>query len=139
MKQYWLLKSEPFKWSWAQQQSVETEPWDGVRNYQARNFMMSMKKGDEGFFYHSNKGKEIVGIITIEKEYYPDPTDTTGKFVCVDVSAKVSFKTPVSLARIKSTPPLKEMALLKQSRLSVSPVSPDEWKLLCEMGGVNDW
>lgn len=138
MKQYWLLKSEPFKWSWAQQQAVATEPWDGVRNYQARNFMMRMKKGDEGFFYHSNKGKEIVGIVTIEKEYYADPTDATGTFVCVDVAAKVPLKTPVSLAHIKGTPSLKDMALLKQARLSVSPVTPKEWNILCQMGGVND-
>lgn len=136
MKQYWLLKSEPYKWSWQQQTSIEREPWDGVRNYQARNFMKSMRVGDEAFFYHSNEGKEIVGIVTVGKTHYPDPTDPTGKFVCVDVSAQKPLPKPVTLKDIKNTPALQNMALLKQARLSVSPVTEKEWQHILKMGGL---
>ena len=136
MKQYWLLKSEPYKWSWAQQKKVKSEPWDGVRNYQARNFMKSMQVGDQGFFYHSNEGKKIVGIITIVKTYYPDPTDASGKFVCVDVAADKDMPEPVTLGQIKSDPILENMALIKQGRLSVSPVRKTEWQHILKLGGL---
>ena len=136
MKKYWLIKSEPYKWSWEDQTKVTSEPWDGVRNYQARNFMKDMKKDDEAFFYHSNQGKEIIGIVRIVKEHYPDPTDLSDKFVCVDVSAKKELPIRVSLEHIKKHPDLQSMALLKQSRLSVSPVSKEEWHIITSMGGL---
>jgi predicted RNA-binding protein with PUA-like domain len=131
---YWLMKSEPFVWSWEQQVEKKIAPWDDVRNYQARNNMKAMKKGDLAFFYHSSKGLEIVGIIEIVKEHYPDPKDE--RFVLVDVKAKQEFKTPVPLAALKAEPKLQDMAMLKQFRLSVSPVTPAEWKIICKMGGV---
>jgi predicted RNA-binding protein with PUA-like domain len=131
---YWLMKSEPFVWSWDQQVAKKIAPWDDVRNYQARNNMKAMKKGDLAFFYHSSKGLEIVGIVEIVKEHYPDPKDK--RFVLVDVKAKQAFKTPVPLAAIKANPELQNMAMLKQSRLSVSPVTEKEWTLICKMGGL---
>lgn len=134
--QYWLVKSEPFKWSWDQHVKKGVEHWDGVRNYQAANNMKAMKIGDRAFFYHSNEGKEIVGIVAVVKTYYPDPSDETGRFGMVDFKAVKPVPRPVTLATIKETPELAGMALLKQSRLSVSPVTPDEWKLICKMGGV---
>ncbi|MBU0859062.1 MAG: EVE domain-containing protein [Alphaproteobacteria bacterium] len=134
--QYWLVKSEPFKWSWDQHVKKGVQHWDGVRNYQAANNMKAMKKGDRAFFYHSNEGKEIVGIVEVVKTYYPDHTDETGKFGMVDFKAVKPLKNPVTLATIKVTPDLADMALLKQSRLSVSPVSADEWAIICAMGGV---
>lgn len=134
--QYWLVKSEPFKWSWDQQVAKGVEHWDGVRNYQAANNMKAMKKGDRAFFYHSNEGKEIVGIVEVAREYYPDHTDETGKFGMVDFKAVKPLKTPVTLATIKETPALAGMALLKQSRLSVSPVTAREWEIICKMGGI---
>lgn len=134
--QYWLAKSEPSVWSWDQHAKKGTQHWDGVRNYQASNNMKAMKKGDRAFFYHSNEGKEIVGIVEVVKEYYPDPSDETGRFGMVDFKAVEPFKTPVTLATIKTTPALKDMALLKQSRLSVSPVSAAEWKTILKMGGL---
>lgn len=133
---YWLVKSEPFVWSWDQQVKKGIEGWNGVRNYQAANNLRAMKKGDEAFFYHSNEGKEIVGIVTIVRESYPDPTDEKGKFVMVDVKADRSMPKPVTLAAIKDTPALQDMALAKQSRLSVSPVTAAEWKIICKMGGL---
>ena len=135
---YWLVKSEPSVWSWDQQgeKGAKGEAWTGVRNYTARQNLVAMKKGELAFYYHSNEGKEIVGIAEIIKEAYPDPTDKTGKFVCVDIKAHKPFKTPVTLAAIKAEPKLAEMALVKQSRLSVQPVTPEEWKLVCKMGGV---
>ena len=135
---YWLVKSEPSVWSWDQQveKGAKGEAWTGVRNYTARQNLVAMKKGELAFYYHSNEGKEIVGIAEIIKEAYPDPTDKTGKFVCVDIKADKPFKTPVTLAAIKAEPKLAEMALVKQSRLSVQPVTPEEWKLVCKMGGV---
>src|SRR6185295_9064337 len=102
--------------------------WTGVRNFTARQNLVAMKKGDQAFFYHSNEGKEIVGIVEVVKEAYPDPSDDTGKFVMVDVKPIAPLKKPVTLAQIKSTPTLKTMALVKQSRLSVSPVTAEEWK-----------
>ncbi|WP_435641078.1 EVE domain-containing protein [Micavibrio aeruginosavorus] len=133
---YWLVKSEPFVWSWDQQVKKGVEGWNGVRNYQAANNLRAMKKGDEAFFYHSNEGKEIVGIVTIARESYPDPTDEKGKFVMVDVKADRAMPKPVTLAAIKDTKALQDMALVKQSRLSVSPVTAAEWKIICKMGGL---
>lgn len=133
---YWLVKSEPFKWSWDQHVKKDVQGWDGVRNYQASNNMKAMKKGDLAFFYHSNEGKEIVGIVEVVKEYYPDPTDETGKFGMVDFKAKEPVKKTVTLEQIKKTATLQDMALLKQSRLSVSPVKPAEWKAILKMAGL---
>lgn len=133
---YWLVKSEPFKWSWQQQVEKNVEHWDGVRNYQASNNMKAMKIGDKSFFYHSNKGLEIVGIVEVVKEYYPDHTDPKGRFGMVDFKTVAPLKTPVTLKQIKAHPDLQEMALVKQSRLSVCPVREDEWKIICELGGI---
>ena len=133
---YWLIKSEPFKWSWDDQVKKGVEHWDGVRNYQASNNMKDMKTGDQAFFYHSNEGKEIVGICEVVTEYYPDHTDETGRFGMVDFKAVKPLKTPVTLKQIKETKSLAEMALLKQSRLSVSPVRKTEWDIILKMGGL---
>jgi predicted RNA-binding protein with PUA-like domain len=133
---YWLVKSEPFKWSWEQQVKKGVEHWDGVRNYQASNNMKAMKIGDRAFFYHSNEGLEIVGIVDVVKEYYPDPSDEKGRFGMVDFKALMPVPNPVSLKTIKDTPALQDMALVRQGRLSVSPVTPEEWKIICKMGGV---
>ncbi|MCP9627548.1 EVE domain-containing protein [Rhodopseudomonas palustris] len=135
---YWLVKSEPSVWSWDQQvaKGAKGEAWTGVRNHSAKLHMMAMKKGDRAFYYHSNEGKEIVGIAEIIREAYPDPTDESGKFVCVDIKADKKLKTPVTLNAVKAEPRLAEMALLKYSRLSVQPVTAEEWKLVCKMGGL---
>jgi predicted RNA-binding protein with PUA-like domain len=135
---YWLVKSEPSTWSWDQQvaKGAKGEAWTGVRNHSAKLFLMKMKKGERAFFYHSNEGKEIVGIGEIIREHYPDPSDASGKFVAVDIKADKPLKTPVTLVTIKAEPSLSEMALLKQSRLSVQPVTAAEWKIICKMGGV---
>lgn len=133
---YWLFKSEPDAWSWDQQVAQKIEPWTGVRNYAAALNMKNMKKGDLGFFYHSNIGKEIVGIVEVVKEYAPDPTDETGKFGMVEIKAVKAVPKPVTLAEIKATTALADMALVRQSRLSVGPVRPAEWALICKMGGV---
>jgi predicted RNA-binding protein with PUA-like domain len=135
---YWLVKSEPSTWSWDQQvaRGARGESWTGVRNHSAKLFLMKMKKGERAFFYHSNDGKEIVGIAEIIKEHYPDPTDSSAKFVAVDIKADKPLKTPVTLAAIKAERSLSEMALLKQSRLSVQPVTAAEWKIICKLGGV---
>lgn len=135
---HWLMKSEPSTWSWDQQvaKGAKGEAWTGVRNHSAKLFMMQMKTGDRAFFYHSNEGKEIVGIVEIIKEHYPDPTDESGKFVCVDIKADRPLKTPVTLAAVKLEKRLSEMALIKLSRLSVQPVTPEEWKIVCKMGGL---
>ena len=134
--QYWLFKSEPGAWSWDDQVKVGVEPWNGVRNYQANNNMKAMKIGDKGFFYHSVNEKQIVGIVEVVKEHYPDHTDESGRFGMVDVKALHPVKTPVTLADVKAEPKLGNLALVKQSRLSVIPVAKDEWKLLCKMCGV---
>lgn len=136
MSAYWLAKSEPNVWSWEDHLKKGVEPWNGVRNFQARNNMRAMKIGDLAFFYHSNIGMEIVGIMEVVREAYPDPSDESGKFDMVDFRAVKSLPKPVSLKTIKETPALSEMALLKQSRLSVSPVRGGEWKLICKMGGL---
>lgn len=133
---HWLMKSEPDAWSWDQQVKKGVESWNGVRNHTAANNLKAMKKGDLAFFYHSNIGKEIVGIVEIVREAYPDPTDEKGKFVMVDVKAVKPLKTPVTLATIKTTKGLEDMALLRLSRLSVQPVTASEWKQICKMGGV---
>ncbi len=135
---YWLVKSEPSTWSWDEQvaKGAKGEAWTGVRNHTAKLNMMKMKKGDLAFFYHSNEGKEIVGIVEIIREHYPDPTDKTGKFVCVDIAADKPLKKPVTLDTIKTDKKLTEMDLVKFSRLSVQSVKPDEWKLVCKLGGV---
>lgn len=127
---YWLIKSEPSTWSWFDQKKVKQEMWDGVRNYQARNNLMKMKNDDLCFFYHSVNEKQIVGIVKVVKEYYPDPTDKTGKFVVVDVAAKKTFINPVSLAQIKLNKNLNHLALIKQSRLSVMPIDLKSWKII---------
>ena len=124
---YWLLKSEPSTWSWSDQTKNKTDMWDGVRNYQARNNLMKMKKRDLCFFYHSVSEKCIVGIVEVVKEHYPDPTDNKKKFVAVDVKAIKKLKNPVSLQEIKSNKKLKNIALIKQSRLSVMPITKTEW------------
>lgn len=131
---YWLMKSEPDCYSWDRLKQDKITAWDDVRNYQARNNMMAMKRGDLAFFYHSNVGKEIVGIMEIAREHYPDPADESGKFVLVDVKYKKPLKTPVSLTDIKAHPKLQDIALIRQSRLSVMPISDEEWEIICRMG-----
>lgn len=131
--QYWLFKSEPGAWSWEDQTKKGIEHWDGVRNYQANNNMKAMKTGDKGFFYHSVNEKRIVGVVEVVKEHYPDHTDKTGRFGMVDVRALHPVKTPVTLSEIKEEPRLSNLALVKQSRLSVVPVEADEWTVLCQM------
>lgn len=133
---YWLMKSEPSTWSWEQQSAkgAAGEAWTGVRNHAAKLNMMKMKRGDRAFFYHSNEGKEIVGIVEIIREAYPDPTDATGKFVCVDIKALKALPSRVPLVAIKGEKRLENMALLKQSRLSVQPVTAAEWALIERMG-----
>jgi len=130
---YWLLKSEPGTWSWDDQSKVKKEMWDGVRNYQARNNLMKMKKGDLCFFYHSVNEKKIVGIVEVVKEHYPDPTDKTNKFVVVDIKTKKKLKNSVSLKQIKSQKKLSHLALIKQSRLSVMPIDEESWYLINKM------
>ena len=131
--QYWLLKSEPNTWSWDRQVKEGPSMWDGVRNYQARNNLKKMKKGDSCFFYHSVSEKTIVGIVKVVKEYYPDPTDKTGKFVVVDVKAIKKLKNVVSLNEIKENKRLQNIALIKQSRLSVMPLEKNEWDVIIKM------
>ncbi|MCB1479616.1 MAG: EVE domain-containing protein [Rhodobiaceae bacterium] len=137
---YWLFKSEPFKWSWEMQKArgEKGEEWDGVRNYQARNNMRAMKLGDRGFFYHSNEGLEIVGIVEVCKEAHPDSTTDDPRWECVDIKAVRDMPRPVSLKEIKATPELQDMSLVTSMRLSVQPVTEDEWKFVCRMGGLDD-
>ena len=130
---YWLLKSEPSTWSWEDQVKAGIEMWDGVRNYQARNNLMNMKKKDLCFFYHSVSEKSIIGIVEVVKEHYPDPTDKTGKFVVTDLRTKKKLKKAVSLEEIKSNPKLSNMALIKQSRLSVMPLTKIEWDTIIKI------
>jgi predicted RNA-binding protein with PUA-like domain len=136
---YWLIKSEPDAWSWDQQvkAGAKGEAWTGVRNHTARQNLVKMKKGDRAFFYHSGEGKAVVGIAEIIRESFPDPTAGAGEpWVAVCVKALTPFKTPVTLAAIKAEPKLKDMTLVKLSRLSVQPVTASEWKIVCQMGGV---
>ena len=130
---YWLLKSEPDAWSWDNQVKEGASMWDGVRNYQARNNLKEMKKNDLCFFYHSVTERSIVGIVKVVKEYYPDPTDKTGRFVVVDVKSIKKLKNPVSLDQIKENSKLQDIALVKQSRLSVMPLIKTEWDIIIKM------
>ena len=134
--QYWLVKSEPGSWSWDDHVKVGVEPWNGVRNYQAANNMKTMKIGDKAFFYHSVKEKQIVGIVEVVKEYYPDPSDASARFGMVDFKALKPVPKPVTLADIKADERLHDLALIRQSRLSVVPVDKASWDIICGMGGV---
>jgi len=136
---YWLIKSEPDAWSWEEQVAAGPKgtAWTGVRNHAAKLNLMKMKTGDRAFFYHSNVGKEIVGIAEVTREAYPDPSAKPGEpWVVVDVKAAQALARAVTLEAVKAEPKLKDMALLKQSRLSVQPVTASEWTLICRMGGV---
>ena len=135
---YWLLKTEPEAWSWEDQKKrgAKGEPWSGVRNYQAANNMKAMKRGDHGFFYHSGEERRIVGIIEVINEYHPDPSDESGRFGMVDVKAVKPLQKPVTLAEIRADERLADMVLVKNSRLSVQPVSAGEWQIICRAGGV---
>jgi|TARA_B100000900_G_scaffold285248_1_gene244458 predicted RNA-binding protein with PUA-like domain len=135
---YWLLKSEPDVWSIDQQKKagVKGAPWDGVRNYQAAKNLKSMKKGDKCFFYHSNIGREIVGIVEVIKEAYPDTTDKSGRFVAITVKFVKKISKPVNLDKIKKNKELSHLALIKQSRLSVMPIDSKSWKILNNMGKI---
>ncbi len=133
---YWLVKSEPGAWSWDDHVKDGVAEWDGVRNHQANNNMKAMKIGDRAFFYHSVNEKTVVGVLEVVKEHYPDPTDESGRFGMVDFKALMPVKTPVTLADIKAEPRLQDMALIRQSRLSVMPVSDQEWRIICGMAGV---
>lgn len=136
---HWLFKSEPDTWSWDDQvaKGDAGEEWDGVRNYQARNFMREMKVGDLGFFYHSQKQKAVVGVVAVMTEAHPDSKTDDPRWECVDIKAVQPVKTPVTLDQIKATPELADMALVKQSRLSVQPVTPEEWRIVCAMAGID--
>ena len=134
---YWLLKSEPDAWSWDNQVKEGASMWDGVRNYQARNNLKEMKKNDLCFFYHSVKERSIIGIVKVVKEYYPDPTDKTERFVVVDVKATKKLKNPVSLDQIKENKKLKNIALVKQSRLSVMPINKIEWEEIIKLSSMS--
>lgn len=127
---YWLVKSEPETWSWQNQQEKKITHWDGVRNFQAAKNLKTMKKGDLCFFYHSGKERQIVGIVKVHQEAYPDPTDDTGRFVMVDVEFFQTFKHPVTLEIIKKTSQLNHLALVRQSRLSVMPIDDNAWQLI---------
>ena len=135
---YWLLKSEPDAWSWDQQkrEGPKGAEWDGVRNYQARNYMRAMKAGDLALFYHSGDERQAVGIVKVIAEVHPDSTDGTGRWECVDVAAVQDLPRPVTLAAVKAEPKLKDMVLVKNSRLSVQPVSASEWRIMCRLGGL---
>ncbi len=135
--QYWLMKSEPDVYSWSKLVAEGRGRWDGVRNPVAARNLSTMKLGDRAFFYHSNIGKEVVGVMEIVREHYPDPTDKTGKWVAVDVKPLVAAKTPATLAAIKAEKRLSAMALVRYARLSVQPVTAAEWKLVCRMSGID--
>ena len=135
---YWLLKTEPDTFSWDTQveRGAKGEPWTGVRNFTARRHMKEMKKGDRAFFYHTGDERRIVGVCEVVKEAYPDPSDETGKFVQVDVAPVAPAPRPVTLAAIKAEPKLAQMKLVREGRLSVAPVTPEEWRLVATMAGV---
>jgi predicted RNA-binding protein with PUA-like domain len=137
---YWLFKSEPGSWSWDDQvkRGGKGEPWDGVRNHQAANNMKTMKKGDLGFFYHSVDEKRVVGIVEVIEEYHPDPSDPSGRFGMVTVRAVKPVPDPVTLAQIKAEPKLADFLLVRHTRLSVVPVEPAHWALICRMAGLKD-
>ncbi len=133
---YWLFKSEPGAWSWDDQVAAGSTAWDGVRNFQACNNMKAMALGDKGFFYHSGDERRIMGVVAVSQTFHPDPKDPTGRFGMVAVKTLRPVKRPVTLADIKAEPRLAAMALVRQSRLSVSPVGGDEWRIVCRMAGV---
>lgn len=133
----WLLKTEPESWSWEQQIQHQTTAWDGVRNYQAANNMKRMQENDLCFFYHSGKERKIMGIVRVIKSAYPDPIDTTGHFVCVDVQLEKELKRPVPLSDIKKTSQFSHLPLIRQSRLSVMEIDDTSWALICQMGGLS--
>ena len=133
---HWLLKSEPGKYSWEQMVKDRRTHWDGIRNFQAANNLRAMQLGDRAFFYHSNEGRDIVGVVEIVRTAYPDPSDASGKFVMVDVAPVMPVKQPVPLSVMKTVPDLASFSLLRQSRLSVCPVSDTEWTILCSMAGI---
>ncbi len=133
---YWLMKSEPDAYAWTKLVADGLGHWDGVRNHQASNNMKAMTAGDRAFFYHSSEGREIVGVMEIARAFYPDPDDATGKWGIVDVRPLHPVKRPVTLAEIKAEPRLKNFLLVRNSRLSVMPLSPEEWKIVCHMGKI---
>ena len=135
---YWLFKSEAETWSWDQQVAAgaKGQEWDGVRNYQARNHMRTMKRGDQGFFYHSRADKEIVGIVEVIAEVHPDGSTDDPRWECVDLKAVKPMPKPVTLEDCKAEPRLKDMVLVNNTRLSVQPVTPTEWNVVCKMGGL---
>jgi predicted RNA-binding protein with PUA-like domain len=133
---YWLVKSEPGTWSWDQHAKAGADAWTGVRNHQAKLHLMAMKPGDKALFYHSGDERAVVGITEVARAAYPDPTDATGAFVCVDLKADAKLARPVTLAEIKANKALANMVLVKNSRLSVQPVTDAEWRTVCTMGGV---
>ncbi len=133
---YWLLKSEPVKYPWDKMVADGRTHWDGIRNHQAANNLRAMKVGDRAFFYHSNEGKEIVGTVEIVRTAYPDPSDDSGKFVMVDIAPVAPAKRPVTLTEMKGMPELAGFSLLRQSRLSVCPVSDAEWATICGLAGL---
>jgi predicted RNA-binding protein with PUA-like domain len=133
---YWLMKSEPSSYGWDDLVKEKKTAWSGVRNYEARNNMQAMKKGDQSFFYHSNEGKEIVGIMEVVREAYPDPKDETGKFVMVDVKPLKPLKTPVALTTLNADKRFADLALIRKSRISVVPVSAAHFQAICKLGGV---
>ncbi len=137
---YWLMKTEPEEFSWDDcvKRGVKGEPWTGVRNFTARGHLKNMKKGEQAFFYHTGEERQIVGIAEIVREAYPDPTDAKGIFKAVDVKSVKPLPKPVTLAAVKAAPRLKDMALVKYSRLSVQPVTAGEWKIVCKMGGMKE-
>lgn len=136
MANRWLVKSEPDAYSWQQLVKDGRTNWSGVRNHQAALNLKAMKVGDKAFFYHSNEGKEVVGICEIVREAYPDPSDPAGRFVMVDVAPVAPLPTPVTLAQMKAEPKLADIALIRQSRLSVMPIAPAHWALVCKLGGL---
>ena len=136
MTAFWLVKSEPDAFSWAQQAAAGVEPWTGVRNALARLHLQAMRLGDRALFYHSNEGRACVGIVEVAREAYPDPTDETGRWVAVDMRAVAPLPRPVTLAQLKTDPVFADLALLRHSRLSVSPVSEAHWRRILAMGGL---
>ena len=135
---YWLVKSEPNTWSWSDHVKANVDMWDGVRNYQARNNLMKMKKGDHCFFYHSVNEKSVIGIVEVHKEHYPDPTDKSKRFVAIDVKALKKLKYPVTLDRIKRNNKLQKISLIKQSRLSVMPLTIKEFKEIIKLSNKDE-
>jgi predicted RNA-binding protein with PUA-like domain len=136
---YWLFKSEPESWGWDAQvaKGAAGQEWDGVRNFQARNHMKAMRRGDLGFFYHSGDERAVVGVVEVIAEAHPDSTADDSRWQCVDIRAVAPFPRPVTLDAVKADPRLADMVLVKNSRLSVQPVTPEEWRTVCEMGGYS--